>query len=117
MHKFARPLLLCFALLVIAVFLSIGVGSVAIPPKEVLEVFRNTFGGTVPASDRTRTYQTILLTLRMPRTILMMMTGAALAGSGCAYQGLFRNPLADPYLIGAASGAGLGAYCSCFTTR
>jgi len=41
-----------------------------------------------------------------------MMTGAALAGSGCAYQGLFRNPLADPYLIGAASGAGLGAIIS-----
>jgi iron complex transport system permease protein len=37
------------------------------------------------------------------------MTGAALAGSGAAYQGLFRNPLADPYLIGVASGAGLGA--------
>jgi iron complex transport system permease protein len=51
----------------------------------------------------------ILLTLRLPRTILMALTGASLAGSGAAYQGLFRNPLADPYLIGAASGAGLGA--------
>jgi iron complex transport system permease protein len=39
----------------------------------------------------------------------MILAGAALAGSGCAYQGLFRNPLADPYLIGTASGAGLGA--------
>ena len=37
------------------------------------------------------------------------LTGAALAGSGAGYQGLFRNPLADPYLIGVASGAGLGA--------
>jgi iron complex transport system permease protein len=42
----------------------------------------------------------------------MAFTGAALAGSGAAYQGLFRNPLADPYLIGAASGAGLGAVVS-----
>jgi iron complex transport system permease protein len=41
--------------------------------------------------------------------MLMAVTGAALAGSGAAYQGLFRNPLADPYLIGVASGAGLGA--------
>jgi iron complex transport system permease protein len=50
-----------------------------------------------------------LFTLRLPRTVLMAVTGAALAGSGAAYQGLFRNPLADPYLIGVASGAGLGA--------
>ena len=49
------------------------------------------------------------LSLRLPRTILIALTGAALAGSGAAYQGLFRNPLADPYLIGVASGAGLGA--------
>jgi iron complex transport system permease protein len=40
---------------------------------------------------------------------LLLLVGAALAGSGAAYQGLFRNPLADPYLIGVASGAGLGA--------
>jgi iron complex transport system permease protein len=45
----------------------------------------------------------------LPRTILVLLTGAALGGSGTAYQGLFRNPLADPYLIGVASGAGLGA--------
>lgn len=61
-------------------------------------------GGT-----ETTTFSTIVWDLRIPRTILMMLTGAALAGSGCAYQGLFRNPLADPYLIGSASGAGLGA--------
>jgi len=45
----------------------------------------------------------------LPHTILVALTGAALAGSGAAFQGLFRNPLADPYLIGVASGAGLGA--------
>jgi iron complex transport system permease protein len=47
--------------------------------------------------------------IRLPRTVLIALVGAALAGSGAAYQGLFRNPLADPYLIGVASGAGLGA--------
>ena len=52
---------------------------------------------------------TIVLALRLPRTALVLLTGAALGGSGAAYQGLFRNPLADPYLIGVASGAGLGA--------
>jgi iron complex transport system permease protein len=51
----------------------------------------------------------IILTLRLPRTALVLLTGAALGTSGAAYQGLFRNPLADPYLVGVASGAGLGA--------
>jgi len=112
MRKLTRPTLLSFATLAIAVLLSVGVGSVAIPPKETLEVLWNTLQGTVPTLDINHTYQIILLTLRLPRTILMIMTGAALAGSGCAYQGLFQNPLADPYLIGAASGAGLGAIIS-----
>jgi iron complex transport system permease protein len=56
-----------------------------------------------------QTYAAILFQLRLPRTVLVALTGAALAGSGAAYQGLFRNPLADPYLIGVASGAGFGA--------
>ena len=55
------------------------------------------------------TFRTILLDIRLPRTVLIALVGAALAGSGATYQGLFRNPLADPYLIGVASGAGLGA--------
>jgi iron complex transport system permease protein len=52
---------------------------------------------------------TILWEIRLPRTVLIALVGAALGGSGAAYQGLFRNPLADPYLIGIAAGAGLGA--------
>jgi len=52
---------------------------------------------------------TIVLDIRLPHAVLIVLTGAALAGSGAGYQGLFRNPLADPYLIGVASGAGLGA--------
>ena len=51
----------------------------------------------------------ILWRIRLPRTVLIALTGAALGGSGATYQGLFRNPLADPFLIGVASGAGLGA--------
>ncbi len=51
----------------------------------------------------------ILFNLRLPRTLMMLITGAALSCSGASYQGLFRNPLADPYLIGVSTGAGLGA--------
>jgi iron complex transport system permease protein len=51
----------------------------------------------------------IVWKIRLPRTVLVALTGAALGVSGASYQGLFRNPLADPFLIGVASGAGLGA--------
>jgi iron complex transport system permease protein len=52
---------------------------------------------------------TILFEIRAPRVVLGLAVGALLAGSGAAYQGVFRNPLADPYLLGVAAGAGLGA--------
>jgi iron complex transport system permease protein len=51
----------------------------------------------------------ILWQLRVPRVVLAGLVGAMLASAGAAYQGVFRNPLADPYLLGAAAGAGLGA--------
>jgi len=53
--------------------------------------------------------ETIILNVRLPRILLAGLVGAALAVAGATYQGLFRNPLADPYLLGVASGAGLGA--------
>jgi iron complex transport system permease protein len=51
----------------------------------------------------------ILSNLRLPRVVVAGLVGASLSASGAAYQGVFRNPLADPYLLGAAAGAGLGA--------
>lgn len=95
-----RPYFLNAALLAAALIISVAVGSVRLSFGEILGVFSGS--AAEPA-------RTILLTLRLPRALLMLVCGAALAGSGAAYQGLFRNPLADPYLIGAASGAGLGA--------
>lgn len=53
--------------------------------------------------------RTLLLELRLPRVVLGALVGAALATSGAVYQSVFRNPLADPYLLGVTSGAGLGA--------
>lgn len=104
----ARPYLISVILLLLALLLSVAVGSVFIPPLAVLDLLRLQFTGeAVP--EALLPFATILYALRLPRTALVAITGAALAGSGAAYQGLFRNPLADPYLIGVASGAGLGA--------
>jgi iron complex transport system permease protein len=97
-----RPFELNAALVVLALGLSVALGSVFIPPREIALAL---FG----SSELAPTNATIIFEIRLPHAALVALTGAALAGSGAAYQGLFRNPLADPYLIGVASGAGLGA--------
>ncbi|HEX7556672.1 MAG TPA: iron ABC transporter permease [Leptolinea sp.] len=102
------PFLLTAIILVICLLLSATLGSVSIS----LPTFFDTIWSVIKGQPLTAAQQplaTILFSLRFPRTILVALTGAALAGSGAAYQGLFRNPMADPYLIGVASGAGLGA--------
>lgn len=104
----AHPYALTILLLALALLLSVAVGSVFIPPAALAALVQARLTG-IDTVGELRSYEIILFSLRLPRTALMAITGAALAGSGAAYQGLFRNPLADPYLIGVASGAGLGA--------
>src|ERR1041384_6457514 len=96
-----NPFFLTLLTLIIMLILSMAIGSVYIPPAELWRAISGV------ASNET--FRTILWNIRLPRTALVALVGAALAGSGATYQGLFRNPLADPYLIGVASGAGLGA--------
>ncbi len=96
-------------LLVAVIALATSVGSVHIP---LLTTFRILLD-KLPLVDIAQTWQsaiaTIILEVRLPRVILAGLVGAALATAGATYQGLFRNPLADPYLIGVAQGASLGA--------
>ncbi len=99
----------CFLLLAAAVVLSAAIGAVSIPPLDVARMLLGRLPFVHLAPTWPDTYETILFDIRLPRTILILLAGAALSGSGAAYQGLFRNPLADPYIIGVASGAGLGA--------
>lgn len=87
--------------LIAALILSLAIGAVFIPPADILRALMGMSTDEI--------VRTILWDIRLPRTVLIALTGMALGGSGAAYQGLFRNPLADPYLIGIASGAGLGA--------
>jgi iron complex transport system permease protein len=107
-----RAAALALGALVVAVVLGVVIGSVALPPRAVFGLLADRLlsplGFALPL-DYPATYSTILFDLRLPRVLLTALTGAALAASGTAYQGLFRNPLADPYLVGVASGAGLGA--------
>jgi iron complex transport system permease protein len=96
-----------------AAILNVAAGAVFIPPETVLKILlrslSNSWGTISAGADWPQAYEVILLKIRLPHMVLAALSGAALAGSGAAFQGLFRNPLADPYLIGVASGAGLGA--------
>ncbi|MEL6105550.1 MAG: iron ABC transporter permease [Planctomycetota bacterium] len=89
-----------FATLILALVSSF-VGATSISPSEV-------FGALTGSERIDETKLTILLQLRLPRIVAAISVGASLAAAGCAFQGLFRNPLAEPYIIGASSGAGLG---------
>lgn len=92
----------CFILLVVVGMMAISFGPINISFSNVVR----TLFGFDGVSEQERT---VLLDIRLPRALLAALVGAALATSGAVYQTVFRNPLADPYLLGAASGAGLGA--------
>jgi iron complex transport system permease protein len=99
-------------LLALALLLSVAFGAVVIPLGTVARLLLGGLpglGGLLSGTEIDVSFLTIVYRIRLPHTALVALSGAALAGSGAAYQGLFRNPLADPYLIGVASGAGLGA--------
>ncbi|MFL7868938.1 MAG: FecCD family ABC transporter permease [Anaerolineales bacterium] len=107
-----RPYLLTALLLLSAFIFSIALGAVFIPPETVLRILASRLSWLPISPDWPDAFSAIILAVRLPHTVLILLTGAALGSSGAAYQGLFRNPLADPYLIGVASGAGLGAVCA-----
>ena len=91
------------ALLLVAALLgSAANGAVYIPPGEVVDTL---MGYGSPESQR------ILTHIRIPRLITGALTGANLALAGCILQGLLRNPLADPGILGVSAGAGLAAMC------
>lgn len=89
--------------------LGILVGPVGLSPTGILRELVDRLPLANVSSGFSEQEAAILWQLRMPRVILGGLVGAMLAISGAAYQGVFRNPLADPYLLGVAAGAGLGA--------
>jgi iron complex transport system permease protein len=105
-------LLLLAVLLLATAVVSLGLGAVRIPVPRVIAALGNGGGdvsGGAAGSEGEALDRTIVRELRLPRLLLAILVGAGLGGSGAAYQGLFRNPLADPFVIGASSGAALGA--------
>ena len=104
MKRPALRLVVLGIVLLIAALLSLGVGAVTISPGRILQILTDRGGNSVGGTELT-----IIWELRLPRLLLACFVGAGLGTAGAGYQGLFRNPLADPFVIGASSGAALGA--------
>ncbi|MFV0441771.1 MAG: FecCD family ABC transporter permease [Lachnospirales bacterium] len=89
------------------IFVSLLIGRYSISPKEVLDCLLYGFG--VSNQDVTKEAYTVVYNLRLPRAIGAASIGMALAVSGTAFQGVFKNPLVDSGILGVSSGAGFGA--------
>lgn len=85
------------------------VGAAGLDPVSVVKALIDGLPGVSLESGLSEAQTVILYEIRLPRIVLGALVGAVLAVSGATYQGVFRNPLADPYLLGVAAGAGLGA--------
>lgn len=97
------------ALLAVALVLSLALGPVSIGVRDLASVVVQSLGFEGLSTESSEQAQLIVSQIRLPRALLGLAVGAVLALSGVAMQGLFRNPLADPGLIGVSSGAALGA--------
>lgn len=95
--------------LIVALILGVGLGSVWIAPGDTLGILAHRLLGLDLGGSWSAATETIVWELRLPRVLTAMTVGAGLAVAGATFQGLLRNPLADPYVLGTASGAALGA--------
>ena len=103
------PFVFATALLLGVALLAVTQGTTAIPLSTALAIFLDRLPFVSAPTDVPEAWQRILFDVRLPRVAAAGLVGAALSYSGAAYQGVFRNPLADPFLLGVASGAALGA--------
>ncbi|TXN01955.1 iron ABC transporter permease [Methylobacterium sp. WL103] len=88
------------------VLLALAAGRFPVPVADVFAILAAKLFGTAPGD---ATAQVVVLQVRLPRVAAALVVGAALASAGATYQGLFRNPLVSPDILGVSAGAGLGA--------
>lgn len=98
-----------FLVLAAAVVAGVMVGPIALPATDIVKSIINRVPLVNLDTELSERGDAILWEIRMPRVVLGVLVGSMLSAAGASYQGVFRNPLADPYLLGAGAGAGLGA--------
>ena len=107
-----RPLVLAglgLGALAVVIVAGVAAGSVFVPPGDTVAILAHRLFGIDLGITWTPAQETIVFDLRLPRVLSAMSVGVGLAVAGATFQGVLRNPLADPYVLGTASGAALGA--------
>ncbi|MEW6201904.1 MAG: iron ABC transporter permease [bacterium] len=114
MTRYFVLLIFLFFILITSMLVSLSIGAVDIPPSQILFILThprtasNEIRTANQASGTTHTSAVILLQLRLPRVLTAVLVGACLSLAGAIFQGLLRNPLAEPFILGVSSGAALG---------
>ena len=108
-HSLWPRLALGLALLLIVALVALSMGPASIPLDATVRIVLSRLPGLELADGLSATWRDIIWEVRVPRVLLAGLVGATLAMAGATYQGVFRNPLAEPYLIGVATGAALGS--------
>lgn len=108
--KWTLALIVLIVGLVLITLFALGTGPVPIPRTAVAKILVNKISlGYIFQQTWEPVHETIVIDVRLPRVVLGVLVGSALATAGCALQGLFKNPMASPYILGVASGAAFGA--------
>lgn len=114
LNKKAFAYITAAAFLMIAMLLGISIGTVSVPAMDIIKIIGAEIFRFSPNENIDSMYANIVMNIRLPRVILAGLVGASLAVAGAAFQGLLRNPLADPYTLGVSSGASVGAVITLF---
>lgn len=105
---------LLFLILLATIIMGVSIGTVHVPVMTIIKMIIGGIAQNPIADSIDPMYQKIVMNVRLPRVVLSGIIGASLAIAGAAFQGLLRNPLADPYTLGVSSGASVGAVLTIF---
>lgn len=114
LNKTGAAYLFAAFFLIFAIVIGIAVGTVAVPPLDVIKILISNVLPFKIANNVDPMHINIVQNIRLPRVLLAGLVGASLSIAGAAFQGLLRNPLADPYTLGVSSGASVGAVITLF---
>ena len=110
--KTVKYIIILLIILVVLIILSSAAGAANLSIKTTLKTLASAFPGIRnlinPADISSQDFK-VIFDIRLPRILMAVIVGIALSGSGVIFQGVFRNPMADPYIIGVSAGAAFGA--------
>lgn len=113
-NKYLVAYLTAVTFLIVSILTSISIGSVSVPVSDIVSIIGTQIFRLPIAEQVDPIFVDIVFQIRLPRVLLAGFVGASLAIAGAAFQGLLRNPLADPYILGVSSGASVGAVLTLF---